>query len=529
MKWIRIGVAATGVLAALAPVTMGTASAAPVSRSAHSAAATVTAAPRVPVLTWKACDGGFQCATARVPLDYRHPDGAKISIAVVRHLATDPARRLGSLFVNGGGPSEQIPSFLASYPQLPTVLRQRFDIISFDPRGLGESTAVRCFPTAAAEQKFLSALPPFPVDAKQDATWERTYARFDARCAKTGAPLLDHDSSADVARDMDLLRAAVGDPVLNYVGLSYATGLGAIYANLFPARVGRMILDANFDPVAWSTPDGNLSVSLRLGADEAGAASVTDFLDLCGKTTTAACAFSAGTPAATRAKWHTLLRRLRAHPVTVGNPPQTFTYADAAIGVVPIGLVAAWQQGAVLMQQIWVASAHGTSSAGASRASRAAAAPATPSVYTGLEQALAVECSDSPNPRKVSVYTSDVKLAQARAGGYGLGYLWSDEPCAQWPGNHARDRYTGPWNRRTAHTILLVGNTHDAILPYQDDQAMEHDLARARLLTVRGYGHTEQLNPSTCAMNYELRYLQTGALPKAGTVCKQNARPFPAP
>jgi pimeloyl-ACP methyl ester carboxylesterase len=513
--------AAAGLVAALAA---GATDAAASPRTVARAGTTRTATAPVPVLKWKACDGGFQCATARVPLDYRHPDGAKISIAVVRHLATDPARRLGSLFINGGGPGEQIEGLVGFYPSLPAVMRERFDIIFFDPRGFGLSTAVRCFPDAAAEQKFLSALPPFPVGARQDATWERTYARFDARCAKASSPLLDHDTSADVARDMNLLRAAVGDPVLNYLGISYGTGLGAIYANLFPSRVGRMILDASLNPVTWTTPAGNLPFSLRLGQDEADAAEMTDFLNLCGQTTTAACAFSAGTPAATRAKWNTLLRRLRAHPVTSGSPPQAFTSADA-FTVVQLDRVSAWQQGAIQLQQLWAASAKSTTAA----ASRAAAAPATPSGYTGLEQSLAVECSDSPNPRNVSAYASDVKLASARSGGLGLAWLWGDEPCARWPGNGASDRYTGPRNRRTTHTILLLANTGDAVLPYQGQLAMAHDLARARLLTVRGYGHTEISNPSTCAMNYELSYLQTGALPKADTVCKEDASPFPAP
>jgi TAP-like protein len=104
------------------------------------------------------------------------------------------------------------------------------------------------------------------------------------------------------------------------------------------------------------------------------------------------------------------------------------------------------------------------------------------------------------------------------------------EPCAQWPGNGAQDRYTGPWDRWTASTILLLGNTGDTALPYQQDEvAMEHDLARARLLTVRGYGHTEQSNPSTCALNYQVSYLLTGSLPPAGTSCQENATPFPAP
>ena len=175
------------------------------------------------MLHWRSCYGGFQCATARVPLSYRDPRGAAISIAVVRHLATDPARRAGTLFYNGGLPPEQIGDFVTGFGQLPAGFTARYDIITFDPRGSGYSTAVRCFPTMAAESKFLGGavfggLPVFPVGARQEAAWVQTWARFDARCAQRNGSLLDHDTTADVARDMNLLREAVGAPVLNYIG-----------------------------------------------------------------------------------------------------------------------------------------------------------------------------------------------------------------------------------------------------------------------------------------------------------------------
>jgi pimeloyl-ACP methyl ester carboxylesterase len=460
-----------------------------------------------------------------VPLDYRHPDGTTIDIAVLKHVATDPAERIGSLFINGGGPGEQIESLLAAFQTIPAVLRQRFDIITFDPRGFGFSTAVRCFPSSQAENKFLSALPPFPVGAAQISAWEQTYARFDALCAEKNGSLLDHDTTADVARDMNLIREAVGDPVLNYVGLSYGTGLGATYANLFPDQVGRIVLDGNVNPVAWTTPEGSLTTFLRLDSDEATAANMNAFLDLCGQASVTACAFSAGTPAATQAKWVTLLDRLLRNPVTTGSPPRTFTYADV-IAALPLSTVSDWPQGASLLQHIWVASA-GSDPAAAERQPAAAATSAAPPVYTGLEQQLAVLCSDSPNPRNLSAYTADARLAYTRSGGFGLNWLWQSEPCAQWPGNGAADRYTGPWNRPTANTILLLGNTGDTDLPYyQDALAMEHDLARARLLTVDGYGHTEQSNPSSCAISYEISYLESGALPPVGTVCHENTAPF---
>jgi hypothetical protein len=187
------------------------------------------------------------------------------------------------------------------------------------------------------------------------------------------------------------------------------------------------------------------------------------------------------------------------------------------------------------MQQLWTASTPGSSTASAA-ASPAASTRATPPgtaaavpppVYTGEEQQLAVLCADSPSPRDPRAYPAAAQLADARSGVFGLEYTWETEACADWPAAASEDRYAGPWNRSTASTILVLGNTGDPVLPYQDSVAMSRDLARARLLTVDGYGHTEASNPSTCATNDEIRYLLTGALPPPRTVCEQNATPFP--
>ena len=154
-----------------------------------------------------------------------------------------------------------------------------------------------------------------------------------------------------------------------------------------------------------------------------------------------------------------------------------------------------------------------------------AAARAT--AYAGPEQAVAELCADAADPRGARAYQAAARLGNARSGGIGLGLAWQEEPCAQWPAEVSQDRYTGPWNHRTASPILVIGNTGDPITPYRNSVAMSRDLARARLLTVNGYGHTEDGNPSACATNYEIRYLLTGALPRPRTVCKENATPFP--
>ena len=526
-----VAVAVAGVLAGvMAPVT---ASAAP-----------GPGGPPVPALAWHRCANGFECAAARVPLDYRHPRGATISLLVFRHRATDPARRLGSLFVNGGGPSAQYRNVTGGYTSIPAALRARYDIIGFDPRGFGASTPVRCFATTAAEIRFLSGLPPgFPVSARQIAVWDATWAAFDTRCAHhVPAGLLAHDSTADVARDMDLLRRAVGAKMLNYYGLSSATAVGAIYANLFPAHVGRMVLDGNLDPVAYTTNDHThgLPMFLRDREDQASAATLRAYLDLCGKAPATACAFTAGTPDATRAKFTALLRRVRAHPVPFPGSNQPCGFA-CVVESVPLTQVSSWPghggaapTGAHLLEQLWAETAAHTGAAAALPVASASARPAWPAIaaasagppgsYTGAEQSFAVTCSDGPNPRHAAAYTAAARLAYDRSGPTGGLWAWSTEACAEWPAT--QDRYTGPWNRRTAHPILLLGITGDPDTPYWDSIALAHDLARARLLTIDGYGHTEFANPSTCATNDLVRYLLTGALPPKGTICQQNGTPF---
>jgi pimeloyl-ACP methyl ester carboxylesterase len=218
---------------------------------------------------------------------------------------------------------------------------------------MGYSTQVRCYPTEAAERAALGGLPDFPVGKAQEAAYEQAFARLDARGAADAGPLLDHDSTADIARDMNLLRQAVGDPVLNYYGASYGTLLGATYANLFPATTGRMVLDGNINPVAWSTGGSQVPAYSRLGSGQASEAVMNAFLDLCGKASTAACASSAGTPAATAAKWKALLHLISKHPVSLGGTQGTYTYADVVEAASNLGMVDQWQSNAALLQQVW--------------------------------------------------------------------------------------------------------------------------------------------------------------------------------
>ncbi len=508
-------------------------------------AASAAAASPVRAVAWHRCPagsaaamaGGFSCATVAAPLDYSNPSGAKIRLAVVEHAATGPARR-GVIFFNPGGPggpgTVQLPQYIGLFPK--ALLRQ-YDIVSWDPRGSGASTAVRCFPSQAAENAFLGNYFYFPVGRGQQAGYIRRWREFGKICAARNGALLEHVSTADSARDLNLLRQALGQPELNYLGISYGTFLGATYANLFPRRVGRLVLDGNVPPDAWTNrgrPDPRLSTFLRLGSDEAAAKTLDAFLGICGQRSIQDCAFSAGSPAATTAKWDALLARLRKAPINVGGTAVTYaevvTDLNYALPIVqpyttPVtgGSSTGWPGTAQLLQEVWAAR-NNTASAGPGPPPAAAAA-AQP--YGGVEQGFAVQCNEAPSP-PASAYAALQRLVLRRSGPIGLPDLWSnDEPCATWP-VRGHDTYNGPWNAPTS-PILVIGNTTDPFIPLQDAIAMTRQLANARLLVVRGYGHTAFLNPSTCASNYMTAYFQRGALPPKGTVCGQNLPPFAPP
>ncbi|MET9390746.1 alpha/beta hydrolase [Streptomyces sp. NPDC006624] len=500
--------------------------------STPAAAGGRTAPAAVPALDWGPCPDapGFSCATAAVPLDHRRPGGRTIELAVIKRPATDPGRRVGSLFFNPGGPGNAAAGTAAlpvAYELLPRALRERFDIVSWDPRGVGRSTAVRCFRSAEEFAAWAERVPDgFPAGARERGNWIRAFAELGRLCEQRVPALLRHVSTADTARDLDLLRRAVGDRRLSYLGVSYGTFLGATYAGLFPDRVRAMVLDGNVDPVRWVRMRPALPTELRQGADLGSARTLSRFLALCGRTTADRCAFSAGSPRATRDKFERLLRRLRE------RPQGEATYA-ATVGAVVNGLYVVdpgWTELAEDLQDLWEG---GTPSLrGATGATGALRAPAPPEgdgepAYPEVEPAYAVECSESPVPRDPRRYHHFERYARARSGDVGRYWAWLPEPCATWPAR-AADPYTGPWNR-SAVPVLTVNTTHDPATPHRAAVAATRHLGNARLLTVRGHGHTTLLNPSACAARHEVRYFLTGALPPRGAVCRQDTPPFAAP
>ncbi|MGV9559566.1 alpha/beta hydrolase [Streptomyces sp. NPDC003401] len=472
------------------------------------------------VLRWKPCEGEaqarFECAVANVPLDHTRPGHRTIELAVIRHRAAKPVGKAGTLFFNPGGPGGPGTVGLPElYEKFPRALRDRYDIVSWDPRGVGESTAVRCFATAREAAARQAEVPPFPVGERERRAFTAAYADLARRCERRDPELLRHVSTADTARDLELLRRATGQERLDYWGVSYGTLLGATYANLFPGRVGRLVLDGNVDPRAWTDRDAagepERNTFLRLGSHVGSADTLEQFLDHCGRAPVTECVFSAGGPAATRAKYRSLLRRLAERPVGRWTYARTVSEVRGGLYTVHPG----WAGIADTLQGLWDGRAP----------VEAGTTAAEPARYPGFEQSLAVLCAESPNPRSPERYPALERRAVAEAGALGSWWAWANEPCAGWPARAARP-YTGPWDRPTAHPVLVVNSTHDPSTPYRSGRAMAAELGDARLLTLDGYGHTALDNPSACVGRHVVRYFLTGALPPVGARCTQDLPPF---
>ncbi len=546
---VAAGTAAVAVPASAAPASTAPASAAPASTAPASTAPASTApaadlaaggvhAP-VPVLRWTDCSAefgaGVQCATAQVPLDYDHPTGPTIGVALNRHPATNPAHRVGSLFLNPGGPGGSGENFLpealtAIDPSLPA----RFDLIGVDPRGTSRSDPVRCFATADEQNAFFGALPPFPVGSEIPA-WLAAYQDYTSRCARVAGPIIDHSSTANFVRDLDLLRQALGDPGFSFLGYSYGSQVGSTYAAMFPGRVRAVVIDGVVDSVAWSTGYGAqgalLPITTRLRSAEGASDTLGAFFRTCAAVGPERCSFAEpGAPAkALSAKWDRLTRALRTRPVDLPQPGGTVhvTYAvlvSAALSI--LYDVPSWPTLADAAEAL--VQLETTPAAPAARAAAAHALATTRARYadepvfaSGFD---AVACVDGVEPRSPLAWPA-AALAQDRVAPYfGSAWTFPSQGCATWPG-HDTDRWLGPYDRPTAKPVLVVGTRFDPATRYQAAQATAARLPGARLLTLDGYGHTS-LGSSACIDRYTAAYLIRGAVPPKGATCEPDHQPF---
>jgi pimeloyl-ACP methyl ester carboxylesterase len=298
------------------------------------AATPVKAAPPRPRVAWSPCFQQFglpfQCGTVQVPLDYSEPGVASISIALVRLPASDPSQRIGSLFYNPGGPGGSGVDFILGFaPFLPAELTAHFDIVGFDPRGIARSTALRCFGTPRQWGPYFTPFA-FPTTPEEEAIWEAADRFLVSECEQRAGSIIDHMSTADVARDLDLLRQAVGDAQLNYVGYSYGAYLGVTYANLFPDNFRALVVDGVLDPIAWATGlpgQEDLPFSTRLRSDAGAIATLGEFFRLCDAGGPENCAFAPDSAS----RFDALAQSLKTQPVLITLPDGTLLFFNYSI------------------------------------------------------------------------------------------------------------------------------------------------------------------------------------------------------
>lgn len=501
-----------------------------VSGPAPAGAAPTATAPAgelpVPELDWVDCGGGFDCATAAVPLDYDRPSGPTVDIAMRRRPADDQANRIGSLFLNPGGPGGSGVDFVdaAEFLFAPVVL-DRFDVIGFDPRGIGDSTPATCFDDRGDLVTFLRGQPVFPVTRAEEAQYIRTYGRLADLCAANGGRILANMSTADVARDLDQLRRAVGDERLNFAGYSYGSILGQTYVNLFPDRVRAVIVDGVLSPLDWvGVGDAaDIPFSARVGSAESAYDTLQGFLSDCDAAGLPACPFAGGDP---RAKYDALADRLRRAEFGVPSGGGQVPIGYDELVAITLGSLYSpygWAELAAFLQFLYEA----TDPAAAGAAYDVLVARLGGPLDNAIVSFPAVSCLDSTNPSNPYVWPAAAAEADERAPYFGRLWTWASIPCAEWPVSDD-DRYTGPWDAFTSETVLVIGTRFDPATPYRSAELVSDLLPNARLLTLEGYGHTS-LAQSRCVDRYVAQYLVGTALPSEGAICQTDVVPFPEP
>ncbi|MFE9737282.1 alpha/beta hydrolase [Streptomyces sp. NPDC006477] len=457
-------------------------------------------------LTWRECGvDGFQCATLRAPLDYAKPDGPQVKLAVSRVRATGPGKRLGSLLVNPGGPGGSAVGYLQAYAGVgyPAPVRARYDMVAVDPRGVARSEPVECL--TGPQMDAYTQVDQTPDDRAETDALSASFKKFAAGCEKRSGTILPHVSTVETARDMDILRAVLGDAKLTYVGASYGTFLGATYAELFPDRVGRLVLDGAMDP---SLPAIDLNRDQTAGFETAFRAFAADCVR------TPDCPLGTGSVDAAGEALKKFFRDLDAKPVPTGQS-RPLGESLATTGVIAAMYdEAAWPQLREALTRAMGGEGSGLLALADSYYEREA-----DGTYANLMFAnAAVNCLDLPpayqGPADVVKAVPSFEKASPV---FGEGLAWAALNCTSWP-----TPATGKPHRITAEgaaPILVVGTTRDPATPYKWARSLAGQLSSGTLLTYEGDGHTAYGRGSDCIDTAINTYLLEGTPPQDGKRC----------
>ncbi|WP_394617527.1 alpha/beta hydrolase [Lentzea sp. JNUCC 0626] len=470
----------------------------------------------------------LSCAVQEVPVDHSRPRGEQTGIAMMKRPANDPARKIGTIFLNPGGPggSGLIRGAIAKNYFGASVL-DRFDVVGFDPRGVARSAPMRCFRTQEEAEAVNEGWYSLPRTAEEINSTIRQSKAYTDYCKINAGPLLNHMSTEAVARDLDVMREAVGDKQLNFVGFSYGTLIGSTYANIFPQRTRAMVIDGNVDPRLRLSDGAQYDRERARGFEIA----LDAMLKRCDGAGAEKCAFAGDA----RGKFEAMKAALAKGPATLpGGVVVTLSdvvnrVAGDLYSIARIAPLAAWLQSIhaalnpslAMSVQSTVELAPPLANAGG----RWDVDPLPDTPYTADDSYYGVNCIDKPFSRTTRNWATTAAKWEKESPTFGRYQAASDLlTCATWPARNP-DRWTGPWHKKTPNPIVVVGNYYDPATQYLFAQRMAKQLGNARLVSVDAFGHCI-LGRSAGTDAVVAKYLVDLVAPTDGQVFQPNVQPF---
>ena len=453
-------------------------------------------------VVWEPCENEFQCAKVTVPMDYDNPDGGTIQIAALR--APSTGTRTGSLLVNPGGPGASGYDFVkdAATTHFSQSVRDSYDVVGFDPRGVKRSAPVTCL-TDAERDEARAKIYDLETDTGLAAARADTKAIADQCAAKTGE-VLAHIDTESAARDLDILRAVVNDSKLNYLGYSYGTFLGSTYASLFPDNVGRMVLDGAMDPSISSE-------ELTSGQARAFEKAIRAYVASCQQQE--ACPLDGDVDSGVQ-QIRDLIAAVQQTPRTAKDGRTvnatmfvsgliTPLYNDQSWPALTQALDAAMTGDVSLMLRL--------ADLGADRSSNGSYTSNSTFAFN------AINCLDYPTEADPAAMRAEQQRLMQDSPTFGYFFAYGGTSCADWPYEHARTpapvEYTGE------SPIVVIGTTGDPATPVEWAASVRKQLGNATLLTWQGEGHTAYGRSNSCIEDPVDKYLLSGEVPADNTVC----------
>ncbi|MEO8108131.1 MAG: alpha/beta hydrolase [Actinomycetes bacterium] len=452
---------------------------------------------------WEEC-GQFECTTVEAPLDYDDAGADRIELALLRRPADNPDERLGSLFVNPGGPGVSGNS----YAELAEVLftqpvLEHFDIVGWDPRGVGDSTSISCM--SDAETDVYYATDGTPDTAAEVRELVRLNDQFTEGCVNDDATLIPELGTFNSARDLDILRSALGEQRLNYFGASYGTELGAIYSELFPKRVGRLVLDAALDPAVSSE---QLSRGQLRGFQQASEAFIDDCIGRQG------CAIGP-TRAEAEQQLLDLLASIDQAPLTTeSGRPLTESLATTGMISAMYSESSGWPSLRLGLSQ----AVNGDGTVLLALADAYAERTSDGTYGSNVNSAFpAISCTDRPGTSSVSEVKQKVPTYQQISPIFGRTFAWGAVACRDWPVKAGE--FPTKAVAEGADPIVVIGTTRDPATPYDWSVSLAKSLQNGVLVSRDGDGHTGYNAGNSCVDDAVDRYLVSGEIPDDPTIC----------